>query len=330
MASAENYSGNISGSSTTTPIRYFLSRLRSLAIYRRQDHRRDDGRASGRARSAHRQGRLGSDDRRLPPGYRYTAGPIVAKGKIIAGITGCERYKDDVCFISAHDPATGKELWRTSTIQRPGDPGPDTWSNLPLNRRAGSDVWMTGSYDPKLNLVYLSTANPKPWGRVSRKTDGDALYTNSTLALDPDTGKMVWYFQFTPGETHDIDDAFENMLIDHDGRQSLFKMGKLGILWELDRKTGKFVKSSDLGFQNVRRSRSDDRESGLPSGPDPQAQCADTGPLPGRVRCAGISAPRPITPRPAPIYIPIHPACVSETVYGGGRRECAARLLLPR
>ena len=184
-------------------------------------------------------------------GYRYTSGPIIAKGRIVAGITGCERYKDDVCFVSAHDARTGKRLWRTATIARPGEPGGDTWGDLPAKFRAGGDAWIPGSYDPQTNLIYWSTAQAKPWARVSRGTDGDALYTNSTLALDPETGKMVWYYQFLPGETHDQDEVFESILVDHNGRRSLFKMGKLGILWELDRKTGTFVAAHDLGFQNV-------------------------------------------------------------------------------
>jgi alcohol dehydrogenase (cytochrome c) len=184
-------------------------------------------------------------------GYRYTAGPIVVKGKVVTGITGCERFKNGTCFITAHDPATGKELWRTSTVARPGEPGGETWSDLPLTFRAGSDLWIPGSYDPKTNLIYYSTAQAKPWARVSRRTNGDALYTNSVLALDPDTGKIVWYHQLIPGETHDEDEVFENILIDHDGQASLFKMGKLGILWEIDRKTGKFVDGHDLGYQNV-------------------------------------------------------------------------------
>lgn len=243
-------------------------------------------------------------------GYRYTSGPLIAKGKIFQGMTGCERYKDDICFITAHDPATGKELWRTSTIQRPGDPGPDTWSGLPLNRRSGSDVWITGSYDSKLNLIYYSTANPKPWARVSRKTDGDALYTNSTLALDPDTGKMVWYFQFTPGETHDIDDAFENMLIDHHGKQSLFKMGKLGILWELDRRTGKFIRSTDLGFQNVVEV---DPTSGKVSFHEDMIPKKD---VPLMNYCPGMFGVRNFRatayhPDTGAIYVPIHPSCMS-------------------
>ena len=184
-------------------------------------------------------------------GYRYTSGPIVAQGKIVAGMTGCERYKDDVCFISAHDARTGNEVWRTSTIARPGEPGGDSWDDLPLKLRAGGDAWIPGSYDPKLNLVYWSTAQAKPWARVSRGTDGDALYTNSTLAIDAATGRLAWYYQFIPGETHDLDEVFESVLIDHDGRASLFKMGKIGVLWELDRTTGKFVAAHDLGYQNV-------------------------------------------------------------------------------
>ena len=105
-------------------------------------------------------------------GYEYTAGPIVVRGKVIAGITGCGRYKDDVCFISGHDAATGKELWRTSTIARPGEPGGDTWGDLPLTFRAGGDAWITGSYDPATNLVYWGTAQAKPWARAVRGTDG--------------------------------------------------------------------------------------------------------------------------------------------------------------
>lgn len=186
-------------------------------------------------------------------GYQYTSGPVVAKGRVIAGMTGCSRYKNDVCFISAHDAQTGKQLWRTSTIARPGEPGGDTWGDLPLVFRAGSDAWIPGSYDATTNLLYWSTAQAKPWARAVRGTEGDALYTNSTLALDPDTGKMVWYYQFIPGETTDMDEVFESVLVDHDGRPSLFKMGKLGILWELDRKTGKFASAHDLGYQTIVR-----------------------------------------------------------------------------
>src|SRR5579864_2564324 len=174
-------------------------------------------------------------------GYEYSSGPIIAKGHVIAGMTGCTRYKFDVCFISAHDPDTGRELWRTSTIARPGEPGGDSWGDLPLQFRAGSDAWIPGSYDPDANLIYWATAQAKPWARAVRGTDGDALYTNSTLGLDPDTGTIKWHYQHLPGETQDMDEVFESILIDTGGRKSLFKMGKLGILWQLDRTTGKFI-----------------------------------------------------------------------------------------
>jgi alcohol dehydrogenase (cytochrome c) len=184
-------------------------------------------------------------------GYAYSSGPIVVKGLIVAGINGCQRYKNDVCFISAHDAASGREVWRTSTIARPGEAGGETWGDLPLMFRAGGDAWIAGSYDAGTNLIFWGTSQAKPWTRFARGTDGDALYTNSTLAIDPATGKIVWYYQHIPGETLDMDETFERVLVDRDGRSSVFTMGKVGILWELDRKTGKFVSAHDLGYQNV-------------------------------------------------------------------------------
>ena len=184
-------------------------------------------------------------------GYSYSSGPIVAKGMIVAGIAGCARYKNDICFISAHDPETGKELWRTSTIARPGEPGGETWGDLPLMFRAGGDAWIPGSYDPKTNLIYWGTSQAKPWARYARGTDGAALYTNSTLAIDPATGKIAWYYQHIPGESHDMDETFERVLVDLDDRPSVFTMGKLAILWEVDRTTGAFRHAHDLGYQNL-------------------------------------------------------------------------------
>ncbi len=242
-------------------------------------------------------------------GYRYTSGPIVANGKIVAGMTGCEHYKDDVCFISAHDADTGEQIWRRSTVARPGEPGGDTWGDLPLMFRAGGDSWIPGSYDPATNLTYWSTSQAKPWARLQRETDGDALYTNSVLALDADTGELAWYYQFSPGETHDLDDVFESTLIDHNGRRSLFKMGKLGILWELDRITGEFVAAHDLGYQNVvdvdlRTGKVTNRPEKLPEPGVPLDFCPD---LLG-IRNWRATAYHPETQA---LYIPIHPTCVT-------------------
>ena len=184
-------------------------------------------------------------------GYRFTSGPIVADGAIVTGMAGCGRFRDDTCYIVGLDARTGRELWRTSTVARPGERGGDTWGDLPLLFRAGGDAWIPGSYDPISGLVYYGTAQAKPWTRDARGTDGDALYSNSTLALDPETGEMRWFYQHIPGDSHDMDETFERILIDYDGRQSVFSMGKLGILWELDRTTGEFTRAVDLGYQNL-------------------------------------------------------------------------------
>ena len=187
-------------------------------------------------------------------GFRYSAGPIVVRGKVIASTNGCERYheaKEMPCFLSARDARTGEELWRTSTVARPGEPGGDTWGDTPLMFRIGGDSWTAGSYDPRTDLIYWATAQAKPWARFQRGHSGDALYTNSVLALDPDTGAIVWYNQLLPGETHDMDETFENLLVDHGERRSLFKMGKLAILWELDRATGQTLAAHDLGYQTI-------------------------------------------------------------------------------
>lgn len=187
----------------------------------------------------------------IDSGFSFTSGPVVADGVVVGGLTGCSKFDDETCYIVAVDGRTGRFLWKTSTIARPGQPGGDSWGDLPVTFRAGGDAWMPGTYDPVTKSLYWGTAQAKPWAQAARGSDGDALYTNSTLALDPATGKIKWYFQHLPGESYDMDEAFERILIDHDGRRSLFTMGKLGILWELDRTTGAFVKATDTGYQTL-------------------------------------------------------------------------------
>ena len=184
-------------------------------------------------------------------GYEYTSGSIIADGKVVSGLTGCERYRDDTCYIVALDADTGRELWRTSTVARPGERGGDSWGDLPVMFRAGSDAWIPGSYDPRAQTLFFGTAQAKPWARAVRGTDGSALYTNSTLALDSLTGELKWYFQHLPGESHDMDEVFERILVDYDDRQSIFTMGKIAVLWELDRETGQFRAAHDLGYQTL-------------------------------------------------------------------------------
>jgi alcohol dehydrogenase (cytochrome c) len=186
-------------------------------------------------------------------GFTHTSGPIMAGDVVVSGLNGCERFKKEGCFISGHDPDTGEELWRTSTIALPGDPNESTWGGVPPNLRAGGDTWIPGSYDPALDLFYIGTAQAKPWVAASRGMSvlDAALYTNATLALDSRSGKIVWYFQHIPGETIDMEVGFERVLVDIDGQQLMFTIGKDGILWKLDRKSGAFLDLAETMPQNV-------------------------------------------------------------------------------
>ncbi|MFK7734336.1 MAG: PQQ-binding-like beta-propeller repeat protein [Pseudomonadales bacterium] len=186
-------------------------------------------------------------------GYTHTSGPIVGNGVILSGINGCERYKEPGCFITGHDASTGKELWRTSTIALAGSPGDDSWAGLAAEFRAGSDTWIAGSFDSELNLFYIGTSQAKPWVAASRgmSTEDKALYTNSTLALNADTGEIVWFYQHVPGETIDMEVGFERVLVDKGSKRWLFTVGKDGLLWRLDRGTGKFDAVAETTAQDV-------------------------------------------------------------------------------
>ena len=122
-------------------------------------------------------------------GYRMTSGPIVVNGLIVSGLAGCDRFQTDKCFISAYDAETGERVWSTPTIALPGQPGDWSWGDVPALERAGGDAWIPGSYDPELGLIYWATAQAKPFTRFQRGTTGDVLFTNSVLALDPETGE---------------------------------------------------------------------------------------------------------------------------------------------
>ncbi len=186
-------------------------------------------------------------------GYSNSSGPIVADGVVVNGINGCQQFYPESCFISGHDARTGKELWRTFTVAQPGQPGDESWGGLPVAFRGGVDVWLTGSWDPDLGLVFFGTAQAKPWMAASRglTTENAALFSNSTLALDPKDGRLVWYRQHVPGESLDMDEAFEQVLVDVADQPFLLTIGKSGILWKLDRRSGRFLGLKQTVFQNV-------------------------------------------------------------------------------
>lgn len=185
--------------------------------------------------------------------YTHSAGPIMADGVVVSGINGCELFTKDGCFITGHDPKTGEELWRTSTLALPGTPEYETWGDVAPDRRGGGDNWIAGSYDPQLKLFILGTSQAKPWVAASRgmSVDDAALYTNSTLALDPKTGEIVWHYQHIPGETIDMEVGFERVLANIDGKQVVLTAGKDGILWKLDRRTGAFRALLQTLEQNI-------------------------------------------------------------------------------
>jgi alcohol dehydrogenase (cytochrome c) len=186
--------------------------------------------------------------------YSTSSGPIIAKGKVIQGLGGglCDQYREEKCFISAYDAQTGKLIWKFYTIAKAADPGGDSWGKLSDLFRAGGDTWITGSIDLDLNLTYWGVAQAKPWMRASRGSgNGATNYANSTVALDIDTGKLKWWFNHAPGETLDLDEVFERVLVDDQGQKFVFSAGKDGVLWKLDRTNGKYIGHKETVFQNV-------------------------------------------------------------------------------
>ena len=186
-------------------------------------------------------------------GFGNSSGPIIADGKVLQGLLGCSRFIEEECYISAHDANTGDLAWRFNTIAKSGTPGGDTWGDIDDLFRAGGETWITGSYDPELKLTYWGTAQQKPWMPASRSLSifDAGLFTNSTVAIDVDSGELDWHFQHVPAEALDLDEVFERVLIDRGDDKLVFSIGKHGILWKHDRVSGKFVDFKETIFQNA-------------------------------------------------------------------------------
>jgi alcohol dehydrogenase (cytochrome c) len=179
-------------------------------------------------------------------GYAATGAPLVVKDKVIVGMAGGERAVSG--FLDAYDAATGKHLWRFNTIPQPGEPNFGTWAGDSW-KTGGAATWNNGAFDPELNLVYWGTGNPWPdYNGDFRK--GDNLYSNSVLALDPDTGKLRWYYQFTPHDLHDWDSTQTPVLVDSEfrGRQRKLILwpNRNGFFYVLDRATGEFLLAKEF------------------------------------------------------------------------------------
>ena len=185
-------------------------------------------------------------------GYYMTIAPLIANGKVLVGPSGGERGIRG--FVAAYDAETGDEVWRTHTIPGPGDPGIETWPGETW-RTGGASIWITGSFDPELNLTYWGTGNPGPW--IGDQRPGDNLYTNSVVAFDADTGELKGYHQYHWNGSWDWDEVSAPLLIDvpRDGRTipTLVHPARNGYLWMLERGPDAitFVEAQPYVDQNV-------------------------------------------------------------------------------
>ena len=280
-------------------------------------------------------------------GWRYTAGPFVADGVIIQGMTGCGNAQPGGCFITGHDPSNGKELWRVNTVAQPDQPGGDTWNGLPVESRFGASAWIAGSYDPDQKVVFYGVGQPYPWIAEMRGTKpekpgmkSNALYSDSTLALDPKTGAMKWYHQYLQDDTWDLDYAYERLLVDlpfgGQPRKQVVTVGKLGIIESLDRTTGEWLWAKQTIPQNVvakideKTGQKTINEAAIPHIGKTTVNCpADPG---GR----GWPATA-YSPKTQMLYLPLNEFCSNTTptpldagqAYTGGGRAIFARTLVP-
>ena len=202
---------------------------------------------------------------------RHSSGPIVAGGKVISGRSCRPQGGPEACVITAHDAATGAEVWRRRLIPAPGEPGDETWGGVPFEERVHVGSWMAPSYDPDLNLVYVGTSVTSPAPKfLLGGIENRYLYHNSTLALDGDTGAIVWYYQHL-NDHWDLDHPFERLLVDTavapdpavvswinprlehgEVRRVLTGIpGKTGVVYTLDRETGEFLWARPTVAQNV-------------------------------------------------------------------------------
>lgn len=181
----------------------------------------------------------------IKDGVFCTSAPVAINGKIIVGTAGGDEGMRG--YLAALDATTGAELWRTYTVPARGEPGSETWGDY--IQYGGAATWLSGTFDPDTNTLFWTTGNPWPdFYGGDRK--GDNLYSCSLLALDANTGKMKWHFQFTPGDWHDWDAQSWPILADvqYEGkpRKVVFHANRNGFLYLLDRETGKYLRSSKL------------------------------------------------------------------------------------
>ena len=196
-------------------------------------------------------------------GFSMTVAPLVANGVLVTGISGAEFGIRG--FIDGWNPETGEHLWRRFTIPARGERGNDTW---PQDSNAweigGGSTWITGSYDPELDLMYWGTGNPAPWASQGRP--GDNLYTSSVLAMRPKTGEIVWHYQFTPNDAYDYDACWELIIADlkigGNQRKVVMQLNRNGFVYVIDRTNGGLISAKP--YEKVNWASHVDQETGRP------------------------------------------------------------------
>jgi alcohol dehydrogenase (cytochrome c) len=249
--------------------------------------------------------------------FQLRSAPLIVGDKLIQGVTAAGGAGGG--FIVGLDIATGRQLWRFHTIPRPGEPGGNSWNGLPVEKRTGASVWDQGSYDRALNLVFFGVGQTYDTAPLLKRSpdpslSNDALYTDSTVALDPRTGRLVWHYQHLANDQWDLDWVFERQLITMKvagkTRRVVMTTGKMGILDALDAKTGAYLFSIDAGTQNVI------------AGIDPRtgAKIIDPARIPDPARptliCPGVSGARAwpatsLNPEKKKVFVPITEWCLT-------------------
>jgi alcohol dehydrogenase (cytochrome c) len=261
------------------------------------------------------------------PDLQLTAAPLPVKDKIIIGAAGGDRGVRD--FIAALDGATGKQVWRQYTVPAPGEPGSETWKDHNNAwQTGGAAMWVTGSYDVATNQVLWGTGNPVPMLNAYYRP-GDNLYTDSLISWDPDTGKMNWYHQYTPGDMWDYDEAGTHILIDGvlngQPHKLITHSGRNGFLYLFERANGQTVLAKPY-MDNITWTKGIDQKTGRPLDYDPKKDIQLYSGVQGMTLTDPTKKLCPsqeggnnywsasYSPKTKMIYIPSRPTCIEATV----------------
>jgi alcohol dehydrogenase (cytochrome c) len=255
------------------------------------------------------------------PEVNMTSAPLAIRDKIIVGAAGGDNGVRD--WMAGLDAATGKRLWRQYTIPAPGEPGSETWKDKNNAwRTGGGAVWVTGSYDPDTHQTIWGTGNPVPMYDPTYRP-GDNLFTNSAISYDPDTGKMNWYFQYTPGDMWDYDEVGTHILIDGQvagqSRKLITHSARNGFLYTMERANGQMVSAKPY-LDNINWTKGIDQKTGKPLDYDPNKDIqtysgiANQTPNQPKKACPGHAGgnnfwPSAYSPKTKLIYIPALTNC---------------------